>query len=187
MESLAQYLENEMRRHEEKINNLMKNIKITNICAMAEFNAQLNLYKLDKRFEHQKYDAKKFSANICKLNHVTLLIYYNGKIIITGAKTKQQIMDTIIIIEEILNTKLISYQITNICASLNINEELNLRKITKWNINASYEPEIYPGLKLKIDDYIFTVHHNGKTFTTGFKNIKTLNKTYKKMLSTILI
>ena len=166
---------------------------ITNICAKIDIDCKLDLKYLEntpnfKFLTRRKYRPNKFSALITKYKDtkVTLLIFQNGQVILTGAKNENQIekcIKRLIKGFKIYGAHLESFKIINYCASHNIGHRIDLYKLAKlYPKNCSLEPELFPGLKFTINKKTFTLHHTGKLFTTGFKNKNVLNKYFNYIL-----
>ncbi|MEM3791144.1 MAG: hypothetical protein QXL16_00225 [Candidatus Micrarchaeaceae archaeon] len=66
---------------------------IENIVASAELGVELDLYGIAKSSRDVDYEPEQFPGAICKIHDpkVALLIFKNGKIICTGAKTEADI------------------------------------------------------------------------------------------------
>src|SRR5258708_21256934 len=163
---------------------------ITNICANIELACVFDLNKLlienVELFTSKKYNAKVFSALIAKYNNtkITLLIFYNGKIVLTGAKREEDIINCTIELSNYFNAGIKKLEYTNYCISLDINKRINLNKLATDYKNCSFEQELFPGAKFKLNDIVYTVHYNGKIFATGFKSRENTEKV-KEVLSVL--
>ena len=166
---------------------------ITNICAKLDIDCKLDLKYLGntnnfKFLTQRKYRPNKFSALITKYKDtkLTLLIFHNGQVILTGAKNENQIekcAKRLIKAFEIYGAHLKSLKIINYCASHYIGHRIDLYKLAKlYPKNSSLEPELFPGLKFTINKKTFTIHYTGKLFTTGFINKNLLNKYFNYVM-----
>ena len=71
--------------------------RVENIVAKAELNVDLDLYGLAKLSHDVDYEPEQFPGAIYKIKEpkVALLLFKNGKIICTGAKTEADIKKAI--------------------------------------------------------------------------------------------
>ena len=69
---------------------------------------------------------------------------------------------------------------------MNINECIDLNTLSKAKpLQTSYEIELFPNAKFKLNGYCFTISHKGSIFGTGFRSQKTIRKQLKKLLKEI--
>lgn len=181
------------------ISSLLKLIKITNYCAVTHVGCRLKLNQIMRNDIHQfsskRYNPKQkphaFSGLIAKYKNtkLTLLIFYNGKIIMTGGKSEEQLLACINDVITIFDgAYLKSFRINNICASLNINDKINLIQLAQaYPMLCSYEPELYPGIIMRHLDKKFTIHWTGKIFTTGHQSQQKIIKYFKQILKKIVL
>ncbi len=71
--------------------------KIENIVASADLGVELDLYGIAKASPDVDYEPEQFPGAICKIHDpkTALLLFKNGKIICTGAKTEADIKKAI--------------------------------------------------------------------------------------------
>lgn len=85
-------------------NNLVKDIilkvKTKNIVALLS-TTKTDMGKLSK-FKNIQYEPNNFSGAILRLKDATCLIFSSGKIVITGAKSQKNLIDTSKMIQKIL-------------------------------------------------------------------------------------
>ena len=64
--------------------------KIENIVASADLGVELDLYAIAKSSADVDYEPEQFPGAICKIHNpkTAILLFKNGKIICTGAKTE---------------------------------------------------------------------------------------------------
>jgi len=75
-------------------NKLLKpDFKVENIVASADLGVDLDLYGIAKASPDVDYEPEQFPGAICKIKDpkAALLLFKNGKIICTGAKTEADI------------------------------------------------------------------------------------------------
>ncbi len=71
--------------------------KIENIVASADLGVELDLYAIAKSSADVDYEPEQFPGAICKIHNpkTAILLFKNGKIICTGAKTEEDIKKAI--------------------------------------------------------------------------------------------
>ncbi len=82
---------------ESKIKNINMEFKVENIVASANLNVELNLFEIATKLSNVEYEPEQFPGAIMRLKEMgtTLLLFKNGKIICSGAKSEAQIAASI--------------------------------------------------------------------------------------------
>jgi len=165
---------------------------IVNMVASATLNATLDLYGLAVSVPDIEYEPEQFPGAILKLKEpkVSLLLFKNGKLIISGASSEEQIVQAIKkaskIIHEIQPSvrvpRNVDYEVVNLVATANLNRSLDLFKTALGLDNVEYEPEQFPGAILRLADPKLTLllFKNGKVICAGAKREDLLRKGLKK-------
>lgn len=166
--------------------------QIVNLVASASLNATLDLYNLAISIPDIEYEPEQFPGAILKLKEpkVSMLLFKNGKLIISGASSEEQIQQGIrkaskLIHEIQKNVKVVSkveYEVVNLVATANLNRALDLFQTALKLDNVEYEPEQFPGAILRITDPKITLllFKNGKVICAGAKREDLLRKGLKK-------
>ena len=156
----------------------MDSFKVTNVCAKFNLNRNVDLRLLrDSSLDcisSVKYEPWRFSAAICKYkeNKLTFLVFRNGSVVIVGAKSVEQAIqsaeDFVVSFSNINCLK--DFKITNVCCAASLTFHVNLVKLVQSDPDKScYEPELFANMNYIFEDIKFTISHNGKVFGTGFK------------------
>lgn len=166
--------------------------QIVNLVASANLNATLDLYNLAITIPDIEYEPEQFPGAILKLKEpkVSMLLFKNGKLIISGASSEEQIQQGIrkaskLIHEIQKNVKVVSkvdYEVVNLVATANLNRSLDLFQTALKLDNVEYEPEQFPGAILRINDPKITLllFKNGKVICAGAKREELLRKGLRK-------
>lgn len=166
--------------------------QIVNLVASANLNATLDLYNLAITIPDIEYEPEQFPGAILKLKEpkVSMLLFKNGKLIISGASSEEQIQQGIkkaskLIHEVQKSVKVVSkvdYEVVNLVATANLNKALDLFQIALKLDTVEYEPEQFPGAILRIADPKITLllFKNGKVICAGAKREELLRKGLKK-------
>jgi transcription initiation factor TFIID TATA-box-binding protein len=166
--------------------------QIVNLVASATLNATLDLYNLAISIPDIEYEPEQFPGAILKLKEpkVSMLLFKNGKLIISGASSEEQIQQGIrkaskLIHEIQKNVKVVSkvdYEVVNLVATANLNRALDLFQTALKLDNVEYEPEQFPGAILRISEPKITLllFKNGKVICAGAKREELLRKGLRK-------
>jgi transcription initiation factor TFIID TATA-box-binding protein len=166
--------------------------QIVNLVASATLNATLDLYNLAISIPDIEYEPEQFPGAILKLKEpkVSMLLFKNGKLIISGASSEEQIQQGIrkaskLIHEIQKNVKVVSkvdYEVVNLVATANLNRALDLFQTALKLDNVEYEPEQFPGAILRINEPKITLllFKNGKVICAGAKREELLRKGLRK-------
>ena len=83
--------------------------------------------------------------------------------------------------------KKLVFKVKNIVAHMKLGKDLDLYKLAAMSDDIRYEPEIFPGAKLKLKDpkVSFLIFRNGKINISGARKEEDLKKGIKKFLEII--
>ncbi|ABU82168.1 TATA-box-binding protein [Ignicoccus hospitalis] len=172
-------------------------IKIENIVATVSIDQNIDLEKIEKEFDSNvEYDPDQFPGLIFRLEEprVTALIFKSGKMVVTGAKSTQELITAVKKIFYILKSKGIvsgkvrpRIQIQNIVASANLGVEVHLEKAAYLLENSMYEPEQFPGLIYRLDEprVVLLLFSSGKMVVTGAKKEEEVSKAVEKVFQNL--
>ncbi|MBU1197804.1 hypothetical protein KJ765_04825 [Candidatus Micrarchaeota archaeon] len=73
--------------------NINMSFKVENIVASANLNVELDLFNIAMEVDNVEYEPEQFPGAIMRLKEIgtTLLLFKNGKVICSGAKSEKQI------------------------------------------------------------------------------------------------
>ena len=153
-------------------------MKIVNIVATVEMKKPFNLDELLIKLPNCERANVWVKARIPPYNKYTAF-YGSGKFLITGAKSEQELNDIAYNVVSFIQKHGVNNDIKNV----NINNrvymdqldfEVDLEKliVELVDYDASYEPEVFPGMNFK-DDYGLTylLFGSGKITITGVKSL----------------
>lgn len=91
---------------------LHPDFRVENIVASADLGIDLDLYGIARASTDIDYEPEQFPGAICKIKEpkAALLLFKNGKIICTGAKTETDIRKAIDQVVKIVKTHTIVYK-----------------------------------------------------------------------------
>ncbi len=174
--------------------------KIINIVAMGSLTLDeegLDLAKIEAIIpvKHPNY----FPCVMFKINEVAILIFRNGKIILTAIKDPSIIPNLKRAIQDVLSAAGIKYSnftidIQNLVAMTNLNRRINLEMTCLTMENCIYEPEQFPAAIVKKYNGqrgTFLVFGNSKIIYLGSNSVNhldsTLNAFVKELYDTGLV
>ena len=172
--------------------------KIENIVATVILDQELDLNLIETRIPDVDYNPDTFPGLVYRLREpkVTALIFKSGKMVVTGAKSIQELVRAVKKILRSLRDAGIEIrgrpqlQIQNIVASANLHVIIDLEKAAWFLDRSMYEPEQFPGLIYRMDDpkVVLLIFSSGKMVITGAKREEDVKRAveniYKKLLET---
>lgn len=155
-------------------------LNLQNTVSTGIFGVEIKLEELGL-----KYEPRKFTAAILKLEKSTILIFQNGKFVVNGAKTEKIAYESakeallFILSKGYMEAKIQNFRITNMVFTGNMGFHINLYKIGPCN----YEPELFPGAKITFRDQklIMNVFASGKFVITGSDNFEDSLKAFESV------
>ncbi len=172
--------------------------KIENIVATVILDQELDLNLIETRIPDVDYNPDTFPGLVYRLREpkVTALIFKSGKMVVTGAKSIQELVRAVKKILKSLRDAGIEIksrpqlQIQNIVASANLHVIIDLEKAAWFLEKSMYEPEQFPGLIYRMDDpkVVLLIFSSGKMVITGAKREEDVKRAveniYRKLLET---
>ncbi len=80
-----------------KVKKVDQSFRVENIVASANLNVDLDLFNIAMEVDNVEYEPEQFPGAIMRLKDIgtTLLLFKNGKVICSGAKSEKQIAQSI--------------------------------------------------------------------------------------------
>ncbi|MEB3845188.1 MAG: TATA-box-binding protein [Desulfurococcales archaeon] len=153
--------------------------KIENIVATVILDHPLDLNLIETRIPDVDYNPDQFPGLVFRLSNpkVTALIFKSGKMVVTGAKSVNQLVFAIKkIIKSLIDAGIPvrgvpKTQIQNIVASANLHAYVDLEAAAYALPGSMYEPEQFPGLiyRMPSPTVVLLIFSSGKMVITGAK------------------
>jgi transcription initiation factor TFIID TATA-box-binding protein len=175
----------------------MIDMKIANIVSTTKISTELNLGDIALAVQGTRYNKGRFPGLIMQIKNpkTTFLLFQNGKVVIIGAKST----DDLPIAAQRLCEKLLKHgfkvsiesdiTIKNIVATSDIGTEVNLMDIalSLGLENVEYEPEQFPGLVYWCKDHlaVFLIFNSGKFVCLGTKSLEQASTAIESFASKI--
>jgi len=166
--------------------------KIENVVATVtvEITEKIDLNQIARKHADVEYNPERFPGLVMRIEkpRATILIFSTGKMVVTGlrkASEAEKVVDKVVKNIRKAGIKLSNPEITiqNIVASgdLHTNIDLNMAAIVMEY--AMYEPEVFPGLKYRMQDpkTVFLIFSTGRIVCTGAKKKEIVREAVKKL------
>jgi len=77
-------------------------MEVQNMVASGSVGGKLNLNEIVFKFENTEYEPEQFPGLVYKLpdSHITFLLFGTGKIVVTGAKSEKEIIESVYILRD---------------------------------------------------------------------------------------
>ena len=173
-----------------------RNIRVVNIVVSASLDHDIPLEKMAATLSNTEYNPEQFPGLVIRIKEpkTSALIFSSGKIVCTGARTLDEVRQSIRKIMkslEKINVKIKAepeIHVQNIVASGAVGMDLNLNFLAMKLDNTEYEPEQFPGLVYKMPEAkaTFLLFSNGKVVCTGTKSEEQLHVVLDKLHETLV-
>lgn len=157
---------------------------IQNIVVKTSLNIGENfdLKKISEELNNTEYNSERFPGLFVRFKHpkCVIIIFRNGKLILTGLKSfnqinlalKRLILKLNDILEIHIDKNSINPKIVNIVITANFHKQINLDLAALKLDNTIYEPEVFPGLifhSFNPVKSVFLIFSTGKIVFTGVR------------------
>ncbi len=172
-----------------------ESLKIENIVASTKVADSLDLVSLSSRLKDAEYDKKRFPGVVLRMKtpKIAALLFGSGKVVLTGAKSVDDLSKGLEILTKLLRDLDIDipeqpvYKIQNIVTSADLGTPINLNKIAVgFNLaKIEYEPEQFPGLVYRLEEpkVVVLLFGSGKMIITGGKKPEDANGAVRRIIS----
>ncbi|KAK0637029.1 hypothetical protein B0T17DRAFT_479348, partial [Bombardia bombarda] len=167
-----------------------------NIIATVNLDCRIDLKLLSKHARNIEYNPKRFGAAVVRVRdpRTTALIWANGKMTLTGAKTVELAhyaarKHARIIQKMGFNTKFKDFKVVNVVGTATLPFGIRLEGlVANYHNFAFYEPELFPGLVFRsiTPKCTFLVFYNGKIVLTGAATVDDLYDAWQRFYPILL-
>ncbi|ACL17307.1 TATA-box-binding protein [Methanosphaerula palustris] len=163
-------------------------LKIENIVASGAIADSIDLVEVSKKIPGCELNTKRFPGAVFRIEKpkIASLIFSSGKIVLTGGRNNQALVDGLDIIVAALKEAGVNtfdvplVAVTNVVCSYNLGKYINLNRVViTLNLeNIEYEPEQFPGLVYRIKDpkIVALLFSSGKIILTGGTNLTDIKR-----------
>jgi len=173
----------------------MAEVKVENIVVSFTVSALLDLPKLAEILPDTKYNPDEVPVLILKLFKPRSMatLFSNGNVLVTGPRSMDEVHDVVKMVTDRLYiigvqiNKTPEIRVQNISASTDLQQSLNLRRLSKSLEPVEYAPKIFPGLVYKGNDpnTVILLFGSGKIVCNG-SNLEEVTVALDKILEKLL-
>lgn len=171
-------------------------IRINNVVVSVTYEGtKFDLEKLARTIDGARYDPENFPGIVykSKVPSASFLIFSSGKVNCVGAKSMRDVELAIKKLTEKLRRAGVKIKsepkvkVQNIVASIDFGRGFDLEEIARNFKNAEYEPEVFPGLVLRLDDPKVAVllFATGKGVCAGAKSEGDVERAAERIIKTL--
>ena len=166
-------------------------VRIANIVATATLESTLDLIELERKIPMSQLKPKKFSGlliRILKPYKALAQVYSNGKITVNGpCSTPAGSLELAKRFCKLINKcggyscTISNFKIVNIVGTCSLHRQIELGSLSKLlesEYKCNFNPEIFPGLRLRLSDCSAVVFRTGKCNLLGGKSVEDLQAAY---------
>ena len=169
------------------------NVEIQNVVAVASLGQKIDLLSILKVFRNVKYKPKRFPGLVFRLKQpkTTTLIFGNGKMVCTGAKSEKMARSAVKkVVRELRKEGFIirrnpKIEIVNMVGTADVGNEVDLEAASDILDNTMYEPEQFPGMiyRMREPKVVILVFRSGKLVLTGGRTEDQVHEATEKIVS----
>jgi transcription initiation factor TFIID TATA-box-binding protein len=158
-------------------------VSVVNVVVKMKLPGKADLIKLTGAVPNSKYNPQNFPAAVVKdYEHdgekVSFLVFRSGVVICTGGKDPERAKRAAKAFAETLMEKGVVERgdvepsVENMVAMFNLGTRVDLERASQAMENVMYEPEIFPGMFIRVGKKAVLVFHSGKGIVAGAKSIE---------------
>jgi TATA-box binding protein (TBP), component of TFIID and TFIIIB len=158
-------------------------VKVVNVVVRMKLPGKADLIKLTSAAPNSSYSPKTFPAAVVKdYEHdgekVSFLVFQSGNVICVGGKDPEKAKKAAKAFAKALMEKgvvergEVEPSVENIVAMFNLGTVVDLEKASQAMENVMYEPEMFPGMLIRVEKKAVLVFQSGKGIVAGAKSIE---------------
>jgi transcription initiation factor TFIID TATA-box-binding protein len=158
-------------------------INVVNVVVKMKLPGKADLIKLTGAVPNARYIPKDFPAAVVKdYEHdgerVSFLVFQSGAVICTGGKDPERAKRAAKEFAKALMEKGVVERgeaepsVENIVAMFNLGAKVDLERASQAMENVMYEPEMFPGMLIRVGKKAVLVFHSGKGIVAGARSVE---------------
>lgn len=164
--------------------------KVQNVVVTGKLANNLNLLEIYDKLPGGVYEPGKFPALRLKRFGVGFLLYSSGNFVCSGARSvdlAQEKVNSLVSLLKDNKLKITSatMEVRNIVVSVDLNKNLRLHELAYAIPDSEYDPEAFPGMKLRKGSTRILVFRTGKAIIPGLRTIEEIENTIGWLQDTI--
>ena len=163
---------------------------VQNVVVTGRLAPSLNLLEINERIPGSVYEPGKFPAVRIKKFGVGFLLYSSGNFVCRGARSIEEAKEKVDRLVNMLRENNIEVQdpeieIRNIVVSVDLNKNLRLHELAYAIPDSEYDPEAFPGMKLRKGSTRILIFRTGKAIIPGLRTIEEIEYTISWLKNTL--
>lgn len=156
--------------------------KVQNIVVTGKLAPSLNLIDINGKVATSVYEPAKFPALRIKMFGVGFLLYSSGNFVCSGARGTDAAQHKVIKLAQLLRDKDVDVEdpeveVRNIVVSVDLDRSLRLHELAYVIPDSEYDPEAFPGMKLRKGSTRILVFRTGKAIIPGLRTLEEVEST----------
>jgi len=158
-------------------------VSVVNVVVKMKLPGKADLIKLTGAVPNARYSPEKFPAAVVKdYEHdgekVSFLVFQSGAVICTGGKDPERAKKAAEAFAKALMEKgvvergEVEPSVENLVTMFNLGTTVDLERASQAMENVMYEPEMFPGMLIRMGKKAVLVFHSGKGIVAGAKSIE---------------
>jgi transcription initiation factor TFIID TATA-box-binding protein len=158
-------------------------VKVVNVVVKVKLPGRADLIKLTGTVPNSSYSPKTFPAAVIKdYEHdgerVSFLVFSSGNVICIGGKDPEKAKRAAKAFAKALMEKGVVERgeaepsVENIVAMFNLGAKVDLERASQAMENVMYEPEMFPGMLIRVGKKAVLVFHSGKGIVAGARSVE---------------
>ncbi|HDR53434.1 MAG TPA: hypothetical protein ENN60_02055 [archaeon] len=156
--------------------------KVQNIVVTGKLAASLNLIDINNKISSSVYEPGKFPALRIKMFGVGFLLYSSGNFVCSGARGTDAAREKATQLACLLRENGVpvedpKVEVRNIVVSVDLDRSLRLHELAYIIPDSEYDPEAFPGMKLRKGSTRILVFRTGKAIIPGLRTLEEVEHT----------
>ena len=165
------------------------------VCTFSIGLNHLDLCNVVRLIPFCEFNKRKFAAASLRLRHPrsTCLIFSSGNLVVTGCRSESEALLAsyryCALLRQHLGLcmRLQKFRIQNLVAAAKMPWNVDLVAIArKWQTYTSYEPEVFPGLIMRLPNVVLLIFRSGNVVITGAQCRVDVEKIYNEVYNSLL-
>ena len=156
--------------------------KVQNVVVTGRLADSLDLIALNDKIPNSIYEPARFPALRIKMFGVGFLLYSSGNFVCSGSRGTELAQEKADLIAALLKENGFEVgepkvEVRNIVVSVDLKRSLRLHELAYVIPDSEYDPEAFPGMKLRKGSTRILVFRTGKAIVPGLRTIEEIEST----------
>jgi transcription initiation factor TFIID TATA-box-binding protein len=158
-------------------------VNVVNVVVKMKLPGRADLIKLTGAVPNSSYSPKTFPAAVVKdyehdKERVSFLVFQSGAVVCTGgkdpgrAKKAAKAFAKALMEKGVVEKGEVEPSVENIVAMFSLGAKVDLERASQALENVMYEPEMFPGMLVRVGKKAVLVFHSGKGIVAGARSVE---------------